>query len=163
MQMHWYTRCMYHHQPSDYDCPFCRLVRGDDDPINDARFVVYADDTALAFVAPKWWVNNPGNVLVIPKRHFENIYEIPDDILGHVYVICKRVAVAMRRAYRCDGTSTRQHNEPGGGQDVWHFHTHVFPRFLGDNLYLDDRKSRYVTAEERLVYVEKLRSHLNGT
>jgi diadenosine tetraphosphate (Ap4A) HIT family hydrolase len=42
----------------------------------------------------------------------------------------------MKDAYRCDGVSTRQHNEPAGDQDVWHLHVHVLPRHQGDQLYL---------------------------
>lgn len=41
----------------------------------------------------------------------------------------------MKQAFGCDGVSTRQHNEPAGDQDVWHFHLHVFPRWTGDDLY----------------------------
>ncbi len=150
---------MHSHAPSGYQCPFCRLVRGDADELNSPRFVVYEDDVTLAFVAPKWWPNNPGHVLVIPKAHHENIYAMPDTLLSHVYTVSKRMAVAMREAYRCEGTSTRQHNEPGGGQDVWHFHVHVFPRYLGDKLYTNNGSSRWVTPDERIVYVDKLRDY----
>jgi histidine triad (HIT) family protein len=51
----------------------------------------------------------------------------------------------LRRAYACDGTSLRQHNEPAGNQDVWHHHVHVFPRFTGDELYRTD--GQYVDQE----------------
>jgi diadenosine tetraphosphate (Ap4A) HIT family hydrolase len=52
---------------------------------------------------------------------------------GHaIYDLVRRIA--MRHTYGCDGISTRQHNEPAGYQDVWHFHLHVFPRYHGDVL-----------------------------
>jgi len=41
----------------------------------------------------------------------------------------------MKQAWKCDGVSTRQHNEPAGNQDVWHYHMHVFPRWDNDDLY----------------------------
>lgn len=70
-----------------------------------------------------------------------------------------RTAIAIRQSYRCDGTSTRQHNEPAGNQDVWHFHVHVFPRYAGDRLYATKPLKGFVTAERRRPYAERLRSH----
>ena len=61
----------------------------------------------------------------------------------------------MKDAYGCDGVSTAQHNEPDGNQDVWHYHTHVFPRYQGDNLYGSMRQ--LTTTEERRPYAELLR------
>ena len=111
-------------------------------------------------MSPKWWPRNEGHVVVIPDGHFENLYEMPDDALAAVYVTVKRVAVAIRRAYGCTGTSTRQHNEPGGDQDVWHFHVHVFPRFDGDRLYERTAEVRWADQEERAPYAERLRAEL---
>nr|WP_256839025.1 HIT domain-containing protein [Ornithinimicrobium sp. HY1745] len=72
----------------------------------------------------------------------------------------RRVATAMRVAYGCEGTSTRQHNEPAGGQDVWHLHVHVFPRFADDALYQRHDDARWVTVDERRPFADKLRSAL---
>ena len=88
-----------------------------------------------AFVASHWWPGNAGHVLVIPNSHFENLYEFPPALGVDLVAVTQRVAIAMKVAYACDGVSTRQHNEPGGGQDVWHFHLHVFPRWANDRLY----------------------------
>ena len=60
----------------------------------------------------------------------------------------------MKAAYGCPGISTCQHNEPAGGQDVWHFHVHVFPRYLEDNLYLQP-SGRLTVAKERCSYAER--------
>ena len=90
----------------------------------------------------------------------ENLYEIDDDLLGAVYATARRVAIALREAYGCDGTSTRQHNEAGAGQDVWHFHVHVFPRYAGDDLYTRDAEYRWASAGERAPYAAKLRDAL---
>ncbi|MCY3783074.1 MAG: HIT domain-containing protein [Chloroflexi bacterium] len=72
--------------------------------------------------------DSPGNDLVIPLAHHENIYALPDDLAARVAHVARRVAMAMRRGYPCDGVTVRQNNEPAGGQDVWHLHTHVIPR-----------------------------------
>lgn len=72
----------------------------------------------------------------------------------------KRLAVAVKSAYGCSGTSTRQPNEPGGGQDVWHFHVHVNPRSEQDRLYQTHERVRWADAAERAPYAERLRAVL---
>lgn len=99
-------------------------------------------------------------MLVIPNEHFENLYEIPDDVLAAVYSTAKRVARGLKVAYGCEGTSTRQHNEPAGGQDVFHFHVHVYPRAEGDRLYETHREVRWTDAAERGPYAERVRNAL---
>lgn len=118
------------------------------------------DEHTTAFVSPKWWVRNEGHVIVVPNVHYEHLYEIPHPALAAVYVSAATIARAIRQSYDCDGTSTRQHNEPGAGQDVWHFHVHVFPRYLGDELYRRDAETRWTTAEERAPYARRLAAAL---
>jgi histidine triad (HIT) family protein len=113
-------------------------------------------------VSPKWWIAAPAHVLVVSNDHHENIYSIPEADLAAVYATAKTVATAMRAAYGCEGTSTRQHNEPGGGQDVWHFHVHVFPRHVDDLLYETNGETRHASADERAPYAERLRSALGA-
>ncbi len=67
----------------------------------------------------------------------------------------------MRSAYDCEGTSTRQHNEPAGNQDVWHLHVHVFPRHGDDRLYEQHRSTRWVTPQERKPYADRLAGALD--
>ena len=119
----------FSHQPDEYRCPFCRVAAGEDlpDDYTKQADVVYRDGTATAFVSSAWWPGNPGHVLVVPNDHYENVYEIPDAALAAVQVVGKRIALALKAAYGCDGTSFRQHNEPGADQEVWHYHLHVFP------------------------------------
>jgi histidine triad (HIT) family protein len=150
---------MVSHAPPDYDCPFCRYIGGEGNEFVDPDHEVERTPDVLAFVSPTWWPNNPGNVLVIPTSHIENLYELPDELGTPLQRTVRRVAIAMKNAYGCDGVSTRQHNEPAGNQDVWHFHTHVFPRWQGDNLYRE-RGSRASKPEMSRV-AEDLRLALN--
>ena len=101
-------------------------------------------------------------MLAIPNLHVENLYAIDDELLSAVYSTVRRVAIALREAYGCDGVSTRQHNEPGGNQDVWHLHVHVFPRYFGDRLYERHEEVRWTTPAERAPYAAKLRAALPG-
>ena len=146
---------MHSHQPDGYSCPFCDWLGGNETKYKRNSDIVYQDATATAFISPKWWVNNPGHIIVIPNRHYENIYSIPDDILSEVQIVVKKIAIALRESYdNCTGTSTRQHNESDGNQDVWHFHTHVFPRYKNDNLYSNHENKKFVTPEMRLKYAK---------
>jgi histidine triad (HIT) family protein len=149
------------HQPADYQCPFCRLAAELDNDGNWSKQtdVIWHDRLVTAFINVAFWPANAGPVLVIPNEHYENVYSVPDEVLAAVQVVGKRIALAMKVAYGCDGTSFRQHNEPAGNQDVWHYHLHVFPRYHGDELYR--RKKRPTTPAERAPYAEKLRSALS--
>jgi histidine triad (HIT) family protein len=149
-----------HHAPVGYHCPFCALVAGNESELNALSDVILRDGKTTAFVSPKWWASSPGHVLVVPNEHYEHLYEISADALAAVYVTVAAVARAMRSAYECDGVSTRQHNEPGSGQDVWHFHVHVFPRYVGDDLYRRDDETRWTTVEQRAPYAERLAAAL---
>lgn len=150
---------MFNHQPENYDCPFCRMVAGEEDEYANQQDIVYQNEYVTAAIAPKWWVHNPANVLIVPNQHYENLYDTPDEIVAEVYKTAKQIAVAIRSTYEgCSGTSTRQHNEPDGNQAVWHLHVHVFPRYKDDELYQQHDNKRFVGAEERLPYAERIRS-----
>lgn len=151
---------MFTHEPEGYECPFCNFLAGKPDKYKSVEDIVYQNEFTTAFVAPKWWVNNKGHVLVIPNKHYENIYSIPDEELAEVYKTVKKIATAIRSTYDCDGTSTRQHNEPAGNQDVWHFHAHVFPRYTDDKLYHNHDQASFVEAELRKPFADKLRAYL---
>lgn len=152
---------MYNHEPKDYVCPFCLIVRGQEDgPVFTRQDdIVYRDEQVIAFVASHWWINNPGHVLVMPTAHIENIYDLPDELSAKIHAVSKQVALAFKETYPCQGVSTRQHNERAGSQDVWHYHLNVFPRYENDNLYLTYDKNRLASPEERLPYAEKLRAY----
>jgi histidine triad (HIT) family protein len=153
----------FSHEPKDYACPFCKFLAGNPDKYNSPQDIVYQNEFTTAFIAPKWWANNKGHVLVIPNEHYENIYSTPDDHLAEVYKTVKKIATAIRATYDCDGTSTRQHNEPAGDQDVWHLHAHVYPRYVNDKLYHNHDQAAFVEAQLRVPYAEKLRAYLTET
>ncbi len=87
-------------------------------------------------INPRWRPNNPGSALVIPNDHYENIFDLPDILATPIHAAARSTATAMKVAFGCDGISLRQHNEPAGSQDVWHYHLHVIPRWHGDDLDL---------------------------
>ena len=151
---------MFHHEPDNYICPFCDWLSGNETEYKQNSDIVYQNDFVTAFVSPKWWVNNPGHVIVISNNHTENLYGISEKELIEVYKVVKQIAIAIRNSYKdCTGTSTRQHNEPAGNQDVWHFHTHVFPRYKDDNLYQNHNDKQFVESSRRKEYADILKGY----
>ncbi|MFB7719877.1 HIT family protein [Nocardia sp. NPDC056100] len=153
---------VHNHEPTGYQCPFCFLLDGGETPLDGPRDIVLRTRLATAFTASRWWPNNRGHVLVIPNAHHENLYDLPPEFGHAVHDVVREIAIAMRAAYDCDGVSTRQHNEPDGGQDVWHYHVHVFPRYRDDNLYGSKPLPDMATADARSPYAERLRNHLES-
>ena len=151
---------MTSHEPRDYACPFCAVVARRETEHNAQADVVFRDEETTALISPKWWDVAPGHVIVVPNAHVENVYAITDEQLASVYRTAKRIADALKEATGCEGTSMRQHNEPGAGQDVWHFHVHVFPRWVDDGLYERDSEARWVSPTERALAAERLRATL---
>jgi histidine triad (HIT) family protein len=146
------------HAPPNYICPFCLLVGGieNEHVYSVSSDIIYQDDVVTAFVSSHQFPNNAGNVLVIPNRHFENLYEFPTALAVELHRVIRAVALAEKAAFACDGISTRQHNEPAGNQDVWHYHVHVTPRYTDDGLYASRRS--LMPADQRAQYAAEIRA-----
>lgn len=114
---------------SDRECIFCAIIEG-----HAPAEVVFEDGDTLAFMD----INpaNPGHTLVIPKRHIQDIYGMDEDTAAAVMGTVVRVAGAIKRALQPEGMNLVQSNERAGGQDVFHFHMHIIPRWYGDGLRL---------------------------
>jgi histidine triad (HIT) family protein len=130
---------------------------------NSLRDIVRQSALATSLISPRWWPNNRGHVLVVPNQHHENLYDLPGEYGHAVHDLVREIAIAMRHQYGCDGVSTRQHNEPGGNQDVWHYHVHVFPRYAGDALYASQPSPELLPAEARWSFAAKLRADFEST
>ena len=147
---------MYNHAPVDYSCLFCCLVQKNDcvhSPLQSTD-IIYQSDMVTAFVATRRFPNNPGHVLVIPNQHFENIYDLPVEFSSPLHELSRVVAFTMKAAVHCDGILIRQHNEPAGGQHIWHYHLHIIPRYENDDFF--NRQKQSFPASERAAYAQKL-------
>jgi histidine triad (HIT) family protein len=156
---------MYNHAPENYDCPFCRVARNDfTSPAiyTKAEDIVLQTPLATAFLSSHWWPNNSGHVLIIPNKHFENIYDLPLEYATELHRLSQQIALAFKQVYQCDGVSIRQHNEGAGNQEVWHYHLHVFPRYHKDDLYTLFWERRLTTPLQRLPYAQKLRDYFSS-
>ena len=106
-------------------CIFCQIVRGDAPAAH-----VYEDEQTLAFmdIAPL----SRGHLLVIPREHAENLYEISADSLAAVVRTSHRIAPALRRVLEPEGLRILQLNGAPAGQTVFHYHMHLLPKNAGE-------------------------------
>jgi histidine triad (HIT) family protein len=107
--------------------PFAKILRGE-----FPCYKVFEDDHVLAFldIMPRC----PGHTLVIPKAPARNILDISPDDFAHVARAAQKIAAAAMKAFKADGITVQQFNEPAGGQVVFHLHMHVMPRHNGTAL-----------------------------
>ncbi len=77
---------------------------------------------------------NMGYTLIIPKTHYVDIFDTPEYELGQIHKIAKKMSFAIRKTTDADGISIIQQNGKAAGQDIFHIHVHVVPRFEGQKL-----------------------------
>ena len=108
-------------------CIFCAIVEG-----KIPSVTVYEDEHVFAFmdIAPA----NPGHLVVIPKQHYRNIFDIPAEVASKIMEVAVLLAAAIREALNPDGLNLIQNNEASGFQTVFHFHLHLIPRWEADSL-----------------------------
>jgi len=111
------------------DCIFCRIVAG-----RAPVAKVLETPRVLAFldIAPIHY----GHTLVIPKEHYENFLDLPDELWMEMGQVSRRVAQALRQSFFARGINLGMNNFDAAGQVVFHAHLHVIPRFLSDGLQL---------------------------
>jgi histidine triad (HIT) family protein len=160
---------MYNHAPENYTCPLCLAVEGieNDKTLVKQADIFFKDESVTAFISSFLVRKNPGHVIVIPNKHYENLYDLPDEFIASIHSFSKRAAIALKKAYGCDGVSLSQHNEPAGDQHAWHYHLHIVPRYPGDEFYKSIlehvqtvAKRPILDPEKRAEYAEKLKKAL---
>ena len=87
--------------------------------------IIYEDNVVVAFM--DLLPARVGHTLVIPKKHYENIYDVPEEVLAKVALAVKRVSVAVKKTFGADGVKIIQLNGRAAGQVVFHIHFHVIP------------------------------------
>ena len=94
---------------------------------------IYEDEYTFAFldISP----NVKGHTLVIPKKPYKNIYEIPETEAGQLINSVKKVAVVLKKILNADGINILMNNDKQAGQVIFHAHIHLLPRFENDKGY----------------------------
>ena len=134
------------------DCIFCKLANGVF-PTNS----IYEDDdfNVILDASPA----NRGHALILPKQHFDNIFEIDDETASKIMPLAKKIATAVKKVTGCDGVNVQQNNGTAAGQSVFHLHVHIIPRFDDDKFKLVwDPKS--FSDEELAATAEELRAEI---
>ena len=106
------------------DCIFCKIVKGE---IPSTK--IFEDDDVLAFM--DIYPITEGHCLLIPKKHYVNLFDVDLDLLAKVAKKLAELARKVNRAFSPDGVLTACANGPGAGQEVPHLHFHVIPRNEG--------------------------------
>ena len=75
-----------------------------------------------------------GHTLIIPKFPARGLLDVPPDVLSSLITRVQKIGAAAVKAFAADGLTLLQFNETAGGQQVFHLHFHVLPRFEGVSL-----------------------------
>jgi histidine triad (HIT) family protein len=122
------------------ECVFCQIIQK-----QISSSIIYDDEQIAAFLS-----NHPVNVghtLVVPKKHYENIFDITEKEAAYLFTIVKRMAQAVKDATGAEGIRIVQNNGEAAGQVVFHLHVHIIPlkphnQFSHDGAYRDPNKQR---------------------
>lgn len=106
------------------DCIFCKLANGE-----IPSHTVYEDDhfRVILDLGPA----SPGHMLILPKEHYADVYELPEELAAEAMKLAKRLAEAVKGSLNPDGLNIIQNNGEAAGQTVMHYHLHVVPRYEG--------------------------------
>ena len=122
------------------DCIFCRIISGEIPSTTiyeNSKFKVIMD------IAPA----NKGHVLILPKEHYDNIYDIDTATAGELFELAVMTARALKSVLDCDGMNILQNNGTVAGQTVFHFHMHIIPSYEGDNVNIGWKELSYEDGE----------------
>lgn len=124
---------------------FTKIIRGD-----VPGYVPYEDNEIAVLVALE------GHLLVVPKTQYRDIYELPEEIGAAMMRVAIQMAKTLKAITNCDGINLIQSNEPAAGQEVFHIHLHVKPRYEDDSMTLAwDTSAR--PSEERAALTEAIK------
>lgn len=111
------------------DCIFCKIANGD---IPSATVYEDNDFRVILDIAPA----AKGHALILPKQHYDNIWELGEAEAAKIMALAAKVSKAQKAALSCDGINVLQNNGTAAGQSVFHFHMHLIPRYEGDGVII---------------------------
>lgn len=109
------------------DCIFCKIAGGE-----IPSTTIYEDDDFRVFfdIAPA----SKGHCLIVPKEHFDDVYEMSEEVASKLFVLATKVAGSLKKELNLEGLNIVQNNSTIAGQTVFHFHMHMIPRYKGDTV-----------------------------
>lgn len=130
------------------NCVFCKIINNE-----FPSYKVYEDDDVLAII-PKD-VEVYGHTLVIPKQHYENIFDIDDATLQKLIAVVKKLSLQYQKTLWATGVNILHASGKDAQQTVFHFHFHIFPRFENDGL--DTRPHLTPVQDDKDLMLKRLR------
>ena len=117
------------------ECIFCKIAGGE-----IPAATIYEDEEfrVILDLGPA----SKGHALIIPKAHYANLYEMPDELAGKAMILAKKIITKMTEVLQCDGYNIVQNNGEAAGQTVIHFHMHLNPRRKEDNVGVTWKKKK---------------------
>lgn len=136
------------------DCIFCKIIEG-----NIPAEKVYEDDLFIAILD----INpvNKGHLLVLPKKHSENIFDFDEPEISYVMKVIKKLSKTLMDTLKAEGINIIQNNCKSAGQIIFHSHFHIIPRYSGDGIKIGMVHGKYDEGEMK-EFANKIRSGLKG-
>lgn len=122
------------------NCIFCKIINNEI-PSN----VLYEDEDFKVILdnAPA----TKGHAILLPKKHFSNIYEMDNETATKIFTIVRKVSKAMKKVLNYSGLNLLQNNGEAAGQTVFHFHLHFIPRYKDDGVVFSWKSVGYEEGE----------------
>lgn len=123
------------------DCIFCKIVKGD-----IPSYKIYEDEKVYAFLD----INplSKGHILVLPKEHYENIYDVPKDLYSYMFTVVKKIVENVNGKYKPKGMFVNQNNGTIAGQSIFHVHVHIKPIYDESQRHTEEGKRVKLSEEE---------------
>ena len=109
------------------ECLFCKIAKGE---IPSATIFENSEFKVILDKFPA----NKGHILIIPKEHMENIYEMDSELGGKLFSLAINIAKILKKELNIEGLNILQNNGKIAGQSVFHLHLHLIPRYQDDEV-----------------------------
>ena len=129
-------------------CIFCRIIQH-----QEPAYIVTEDEHVIVFLSRE---NHP---LVVPRQHIPNIYSLDEATGAYIMRAAIEVARAVKAGLACEGVYLTQTNEPAAGQDAFHFHLHIYPRWH-DVDFRFQQTSQNITEADKQESLQKIKAYL---
>lgn len=135
------------------NCIFCKIANGE-----IPSSTVYENELfrAILDIAP----SAKGHVIILPKQHMVNLFDITETIASNALIIASKIAKAMKQSLGCSGVNLLQNNGEAAGQTVFHLHIHLIPRYENDSMNIPWKPLSYSQTEADDI-AKKIRQSLN--
>jgi histidine triad (HIT) family protein len=134
------------------DCIFCKIISGEL-PADK----VYEDDDFIAFQS--LYQSSKGHTLIVPKEHSKDILEMNSELGSKLLKLTQEIGTAIMKGLNADGFNVGVNTKEAAGQEIFHTHIHIIPRYKDDNMKLWGKIN--TTPAERVIFAQKIITHID--